>query len=433
MASPARMAALRALERCRRGGAWSSDALSSAIENMVEDRRDAALVSSLGMGVLRNTALLDFYIGQYSSVPLRKIEPKVLDILRISAFQILFMDRVPNSAAVSEAVEICNQSGLKRASGFVNAVLRRVSEKSSALPEIPGKGTAAYLSVKYSHPEWLVDELISGLGMEETEAFLGACNAEPPVFAAVNTLKHAPEELSALGEKHPFLTGCIELKGGNVRDLPELKNGSLYIQDPAARIAVMAAAPEAGMSVLDACAAPGGKSFAAALEMRGKGRILSCDIHGKKLGRIRDGAERLGIDIIEAREMDAREPSPELQNAFDVVLADAPCSGWGVIRRKPEIRYKEREEISALPALQGDILNGVSGCVKSGGVLLYSTCTVRKEENERVAEAFLRAHGDFAPEDFLLPGALSSEGGMLTLWPQRHGTDGFFICKMRKA
>jgi 16S rRNA (cytosine967-C5)-methyltransferase len=423
-----RQAAAAALGKYRRAGAWSEMAVDSVIRANGLDRREAALCARLVYGVLQNAALLDFYIGCYSSVPTGKLEPKVLDILRVSAYQLLFMDRIPASAAVSEGVALCRSGGCSRAAGLVNAVLRRIAENRGQLPEIPGKGTAEYLALRYSHPLWLAREMTESLGYDFTEGFFAANNAEPPVSIQTNTLKITgtalAERFSASGT--PLAPGTLPdsftLAGaGSVTGYPEFSEGLFYVQDDAARGAVAASGAAAGMNVLDACAAPGGKSFAAAIQMRNSGSIISCDLHEKKLHRISENAARLGITIIRTRAMDAAKPDADLLGWADVVLADVPCSGLGVIRKKPEIRYKDPEELKQLPAVQLSILNGLADCVRPGGTLLYSTCTVRRSENEDVAEKFLANRGDFTAE------------GMRTLWPHRDGTDGFFICRLIKS
>lgn len=438
MPGTARGAALAVLEKCRRNAAWSDSALDAEIKRQALDSRDAALASRLCYGVLQNTALCDFCIDAVSSVKSKKLEPKVLDILRLSVFQLLFLDKIPASAAVNEGVKLCKASGFSRASGLVNAVLRRVAEGGGDLPEIPGRGTAAYLVTRYSHPEWLVDELIDMLGYDEAEALLKINNEAAPVTAQVNTLKTDVEsalaELPGVASPCRRFADCIEFNGGSPEGVPAFGEGRLYVQDMAARLAVTAAAPVPGMRVLDACAAPGGKSFAAAIMMGNRGSILSCDIHEKKLGQILRGASRLGIDIIETKTMDARSPDEQLYGGFDLVIADAPCSGLGVIRKKPEIRYKNPAALAGLPAIQFDILSGISRCVAPGGLLLYSTCTFRRVENEDVVSAFVDKNSDFTPESFWLPGEIGAvNDGMITLWPHIHGTDGFFICRLRRA
>lgn len=435
----ARQAALTVLERCRRGGAWSDAALSSVVEAGGLDRRDAALAARLCYGVLQNTALCDFYIDCYSNTKSAKLEPKVMDILRLGVYQLLFLDKIPARAAVSEAVRLSKELGYSRASGLINAVLRKISDNRENLPDIPGRGTAGYLAVRHSHPEWLVSELMDLHGYAFTEEFLAANNATPSSFAQINTLKTDltgfEEAINSEGLsfiRHSWMPDCAELSG-DIGSSPAFRAGLYYIQDPAARLAVMAGGISPGMDVLDACAAPGGKSFAAAIQMLGDGRILSCDINEKKLEQIRAGARRLGVSIITAKSMDAKSPDTTLTAAFDVVLADVPCSGMGVIRKKPDIRMKSKDDLSGLPEVQLDILRGVSGCVKPGGALIYSTCTVRRYENEDVVGRFLAEADGFAAEPFGFDaGYPSSDTGMLTLWPHIDGTDGFFIAKLRK-
>ena len=432
----ARKAALTALEKCRRSDAWSDAVLGSAMDAEKLQGRDRGLAAALCYGVVQNRMLLDHVIAQLSSISMRKIEPKVLDILRISIYQLLFMDRIPAPAAVNEAVKLCRQLGCARASGFVNAVLRGAVQKKYSLPE---GDTPEALSIRYSHPLWLTELYLSRLGLAETEELLRCNNAEVPTALQVNTLKtDAASLLAALtaqgksAEPHLTLPDCLLLHhGGELRSIPQFSTGDFYVQDPAAKLSVLAAAPEKGRKILDVCAAPGGKSFAAAI-MSGNGSVISCDLHENKLKRIREGAERLGLTGLSCRAMDARTFCEEFECAFDLVIADVPCSGLGVIRKKPDIRYKDPGQFAGLPGIQHAILENVCRYVKPGGTLLYSTCTVRREENEDVVSAFLAEHPAFVSGDFELPGSLRSENGMLQLWPHKNQTDGFFIAKMRK-
>ena len=431
----ARQAALDALTRCRRDGAWSGDTLDAVIKSAALDRRDAALASRLCLGVLQNDRLCDFYIGCYCS---GKLEPTVRDILRLGVYQLLFLDRVPPRAAVSETVELCRTNRCERAAGLVNAVLRRVAENREALPPIPGEGTGEYLSIKYSHPRWLCDHLIEKKGYAFAEAFLQKNNEPPKLFLQVNTLKvEAADYVRALERAEiPFRVlepeGCIELDGGLAPALPGFEEGLFYVQDRAARLAVEIAAPEPGMRVLDACSCPGGKSFAAAIRMKNRGSILSCDIHEKKLKRLENGAARLGIEMIGTKAMDARVFDSALEAAFDLVIADVPCSGLGVIAKKPEIRAKDPATLRGLPEIQYAILENLSCYVKPGGVLLYSTCTILSGENEDVALRFLKNHPSFAAEAFSVCG-VQSKDGIYTFWPHVDETDGFFAAKFRRT
>lgn len=425
MPDKAREAALYALGRCRRDRAYSAAVIDAAVKKFGLEGRDAAFMTRLILGTEENIALCDYYIALYATSAIGRLEPRVLDILRLSTYQLLLLDKVPPSAAVNSGVELCKASGCGRASGLVNAVLRRISENRGALPEIPGRGTAEYLSIQYSHPKWLADTLLADHGYDFTEAFFAANNRPAPLYLQVNTLKTDPSALCKLltdsgvsCAMHPWLRDCVQVEeSGAVTALPGFGEGFFYIQDPAARYCVTAAELTPGMAVLDACAAPGGKSFAAAMDMRNTGSIAARDIHEKKTRVIAAGAERLGISIIETAAMDARESTPE---QYDVVIADVPCSGLGVIGSKPEIRFREPEAISGLPEVQLAILRNLADNVKPGGVLMYSTCTVLRAENEGVVGRFLDERTDYQAEltrDF---------------WPQVDGTDGFFICKLRK-
>ena len=434
----AREAALKALGAYRRSGSWSSLFLKNLFEKEKMDKRDAALAVNICSGVLQNMSLCDFYISAHCSTKQEKLEPIILDILRLSVYQIAFLDKIPISAAVNEGVNLAKKYS-KKASGLVNAVLRKVASNKENLP-IPDFGdTAKNLSVKYSHPEWLVKELLKVLSENECEEFLLLDNTAPKLWAQVNTVKTTTdlviESIQKQGYsavKHELIPNCISIEGcGNVENLTVFSEGDIYIQDPAARLSVIAADPKENTSVIDGCAAPGGKSFAAAVAMKNSGNILSCDIHDNKLGLILSGAKRLGISTINTRCLDGRNRVEELLETADTVIADVPCSGLGVIRKKPEIRYKDEKELFGLPKIQLDILSNLSGYVKKGGTLLYSTCTILKRENEDVVKAFLELHPEFYTEDFTLPIG-SSQNGQITLWPQKYGTDGLFICKMKK-
>ena len=438
MRNASRAAALEMLEHCRRDGAWSVAALDRAAKKYELDRRDTALASRLSLGVLQNSSFCDYYIEFFAARKADSLQPKLRDILRMGLYQLLFLDKIPARAAVNESVALCRSVGMERSTGLVNAVLRRVAENRDSLPPIPGKGTASYLSIRYSHPQWLVERLLREYEYSFVEGFLAANNCVPDLTIQVNTQKvrieayiRALERTEIAFSQDSALPGCLTLAGGAVALLPGYEEGLFYVQDRAARCAVAAAEPRPGMKVLDACAAPGGKSFAAALAMEDRGSILSCDIHEKKLRLIQGGAERLGLSSIHTEQHDARTKVPTWEKAFDLVLADVPCSGLGVIGKRPEIRHKSEAEIAALPEIQASILETVSSYVRPGGTLLYSTCTVLKEENQSVVEAFLERNSVFEPVDFAI-GALRSKDGMYTFWPQRDGTDGFFAAKLKR-
>ena len=431
----ARTTALSALIAIRRQNAWADGAIKEYTARDRLDRRDAALAARLLYGVVQNRMLLDYDLSQVVSGGLGRLQPVVLDILRLGAYQILFLDKIPASAAVNEAVEQAKAYANPRAAGLVNGALRALTRRRDTL-EVPTD-----LATKYSHPQPLVDCLRASFDEQTLEAFLAADNEIPKTALQVNPLKASPEEVTAAldaaqiaYEPHPWLAGCYLVSGtGNLEALPLFQSGAVYVQDPAAKLAVLVSGAAPGMRVLDCCAAPGGKSFAAAMQMENTGSILSCDLHAHKISLIEKNAARLGISILKAEQRSASEFDPALEAQFDLVIADVPCSGLGVIRKKPDIRYKPLDAIERLPEVQRAILETVSRYVKPGGALLYSTCTVRKEENEAVALPFLQAHPEFSLEPFPVPDGLDLPNeGYAALLPHKHAADGFFICKLRK-
>jgi 16S rRNA (cytosine967-C5)-methyltransferase len=439
----AREAALLTLSACERQGAWSDGMLKKTLREGELETRDAALATRLCLGVLQNRMLLDFFLSHFSTMKLEKMEGKVRNNLRLAVYQMAFLSRIPHSAAVNEAVELTRKHCKNpRAPGMVNGILRNISRSIDHLPLVDGSEPLEYLSVRYSHPKWLVEAFVDRLGISEAEALLQMDNREAPVVAQVNTYKTDCQALSRrLAEEgveaqpHPWLSNCLLLQGtGNLERLPSFLDGEYYIQDMAARLAVEVLAPKPGQHLLDACGAPGGKSFAAAIAMGNCGEVLTCDIHPHKKTLIEAGARRLGLDCIRASILDAKRHNPSLDGQFDAVIADVPCSGLGVIRKKPEIRYKNQAELAGLPAVQLAILENVSHYLKPGGVLLYSTCTLLEQENEAVVTQFLQGHPEFQLVPFSLPDPIGAcRDGMITLWPHLHDTDGFFIAKLQKV
>lgn len=438
----AREAAMLALNACQRQGGWSDGALKKQLAAAELSGRDAALATQLCFGVLQNQMLLDFYLSKFSNIPLKRMEGKVVQTLRLGAYQMLFLTRIPHSAAVNSTVTLVKTHCKNpRAAGMVNGILRSMERSLQNMPVIPQGDPVAYLSTLYSHPEWLVKEFILSLGEEETAQMLAADNSQPPTAVMVNTTRTTAEELKAMleadhveAEPHPWLENCLLLhRTGDLERLEAFQQGLFYVQDPASRLSVLAAGAKPGMKVLDCCAAPGGKSFAAAIAMENQGEIVSCDLHPHKKKLIQAGADRLGLTIISPKTADGKVFRPEWENAFDLVLVDAPCSGLGVIRKKPDIRYKDPAPLADLPAVQLDILRNAARYVKPGGTLMYSTCTLLYRENGEVVETFLAENNSYKAEAFPLPGPVGLvQGGSVTLWPHRHGTDGFFISKMRR-
>ena len=434
----ARETALNVLIACRKEGAWSNGALKEYILRDRLDSRDAALATRLVYGVLQNRLKLDFYLQQLLTGKLKDLHPAVRDILHLGLYQIYELDKIPDSAAVNESVDLAKRYCKKQrsAGGLVNAVLRKAAQTRGTLKE-----PRSYVE-KYSHPQALVDLLKGYVGKERLEAMLAANNDAPQTVIQVNTLKVTAEELTEkLTEAgvevrpHDWMPDCLVLGNtGNLENLTAFQAGLFYVQDPAAKLSVLCAQlPKEDIRVLDCCAAPGGKSFAAAMVMGGRGSITSCDVHAHKAELIGKGAQRLGLTNITARQQDATVFVPEWENAMDAVIADVPCSGYGIIRKKPDIRYKDPASMKELPRLQLEILRNQARYVKKGGTLLYSTCTLVWAENEGNVEAFLKENTEFCLEALTLPDVFpKNETGMLALVSGEYDTDGFFIAKLRR-
>ncbi len=434
----ARETAVLTLAACEKQGAWSDGHLKHAIRAQSLDRRDAALATRLCYGVLQNRLLLDWRLARLCSMKLEKLETKVLCGLRVAAYQISFLDKIPPSAAVNEAVELAKRhSRNPRAAGLVNGVLRSLLREEA--PEIRGKDDIETLSIRYSHPRWLVEEFVELLGIEGVEALLEADNRQPPTTAQVNTPQTSREKLmdelreaGVEAEPHPWLPNCLLLTGtGDLERLDAFQRGDFYVQDAASRLAVMAADPQPGSRLLDCCAAPGGKSFAAAIAMENRGQVVSCDIHPHKIKLLEAGRDRLGLSMIAPTLQNAAQTREDWLDGFDTVLTDVPCSGLGIIRKKPDIRYKDPEPLKGLPKVQRGILDNCARYVRPGGALVYSTCTLLPRENDEIVDGFLAGHPDFEAELFDLA-HLGTQPGRMTFWPHIHGTDGFFVAKLRR-
>ena len=430
----ARETALNVLIAVRKESAWSNGVLKTYIQRDKLNPKDAALATRLCYGVIQNRALLDFYLEQLLSGKLKDLHPVVRDILHLGLYQIYKMDRIPDSAAVNESVQLAKKyCKFQKAPGLVNGVLRSAVRTAGELKTPKG------YAERYSHPQELIDFLKTYVGSANFAAMLEANNAVPPMTIQVNLQKTTRETLMARFEKegviakpHSVFPECYILENtGNIEQLPSFRDGLFYVQDPAAWLSVQCAQIRVGDRVLDCCAAPGGKSFAAAI--CGAGKITSCDIHPHKIELIQKGAERLGFQQITAQCLDATEFVPQWQDQMDVVIADVPCSGYGIIRKKPDIRYKLPSKMTDLPELQSKILNNQARYVRPGGTLLYSTCTLAYRENEGVVEKFLEEHPEFKLQDLPLPSTIKETSkGMLRLIPGQYDTDGFFICCMRR-
>ncbi len=434
----ARETALGALMACRKDGAWSNGVLKEYIRRDRLDSRDAALATRLCYGVLQNRNKLDFYLTQLLTGKLKDLHPVVRDILHLGLYQLYETDKIPDSAAVNESVTLAKKYCKNpKAPSLVNGVLRNAVRSRGELKE-----PTSYAD-KYSHPDDLISLLKANLPKGKLEPMLIANNAAPQTVVQVNTLRTSVSNLverleteHVSAKPHSWMPDCLVLSGmGDLEKLSSFRDGLFYVQDPAAKLSVLCAQlPKDEIQVLDCCAAPGGKSFAAAIAMGGKGRITSCDVHPHKTGLIESGAARLGIANLTARLQDATETVPEWVGKMDAVIADVPCSGLGIIRKKPDIRYKNLKEMEGLPSLQKKILENQAKYVKPGGVLIYSTCTILKRENEEIVRDFLAGHKDFCLEPLPLPEVFPrNETGMLTLIPGEYDTDGFFISRLRRT
>ncbi|MDO4269623.1 MAG: 16S rRNA (cytosine(967)-C(5))-methyltransferase RsmB [Eubacteriales bacterium] len=424
-------------------GAWSDGALHYYLGRARLGPRDAALATRLTYGTVQNRLLLDWYLRRFSSVRLKKIAPRVLECLRLGLYQLILMDKIPPHAAVDETVALVRRycHANDRTVAFANAVLRNAANavETASLPALDCPDKESYYALKYSHPEWLTRLLSAQYGQKLTEQICKADNADAPLSVRVNLLKAGPDEMRAALEAqgvtavpHRAFPEILLCAGGDVAATPEFQAGKLTIQDAASALAAAVAAPKPGETVLDCCAAPGGKSFAMAERMENRGRVVSCDIYEHKLKKIAEGAARLGLAIVEPTLQDACQPRAEWRGAADTVLCDVPCSGLGIIRKKPEIRFKDEHAIENLPTLQAKILQNCAGYVKAGGTLVYSTCTILKRENEDVVNAFLAENPAFEAVPWSHPVCGERADGMVTLLPPVHDTDGFFIAKMRK-
>lgn len=442
MKQNARTMALKALMQIENGEGYSNLVLAAALRSSGLTGRDAALAATLVYGVLERRITLDAVIAAHASVKLKKISPLLLEILRIGVYQLYYCDKIPPSAAVDEAVRCAKAFGQGRSAGFVNGVLRAAERAGREIPLQPGLQQAERLSILYSCPAWIIRLWQKAYGEESCLRLLEASFGRPPLTARVNPLKNTEEELcrrleaeGAAAARHPFVPGALELQvSGGVEGLAAFKQGCFHIQDAAAQLCALLVGAQPGETIADVCAAPGGKSFTMAQQMQDKGRLLAFDSHAPRVGLIEEGAKRLGLSIIRARVRDAAAAPADF--TADRVLCDVPCFGLGILRRKPEIRYKPPAGLDNLPGVQYCILVRSSLLVKNGGVLVYSTCSLNPAENGEVARRFLHENPGFCPLPLHLPKGMPKLPGEAeneaTLMPHLHQTDGFYIAAFQK-
>ncbi len=442
----ARQTALKILFEINEKGAYSNIELNRQLSGNELRELDRSFITELVYGVVKWKLTLDRLIAAYSSIKMSKLSPWILNILRLGAYQLLFMSKVPASAACNESVKLAGRYGHKASAGFVNAVLRKISKEGfdCVIPDRE-KDLPGYLSVKYSYPQWLTLKYTELFEADFAESLLEAGNGSPDLTVRANTLRISVEELKEQLQKE----GVLVEAGRYVKEafiikspvpiarLEAFKRGLFQVQDESSMLPAAVLAPEPGEAVLDACSAPGGKAVNMAMLMQNRGSVTARDIHEHKLKLIDEAAIRLGTSIIASELHDAAEPDVKNDGRFDRVLLDAPCSGLGIVRRKPDIKWaRENSDIGSITALQEKLIQNVSKAVKPGGVLVYSTCTILPEENEYIVQKFIKNNTDFYEDDispYLSPAlALYARGCMLQLYPNRDGIDGFFIARLKR-
>ena len=438
----ARQAAFLALVKVEENQAYSNLTLDHILSEYGLSPRDKSFAAKLFYGVIEKRLLLDYNISINSSRSIKEIDTRALIILRMGLYQLYFMEGVPDSAAVNESVELCRPNGLSRVCGFINGILRTsVKKKELCLPD-PKKGKNKYYSIKYSCPENIIKLWRKSYGDENTLGMLEALEGTPPLCIRVNTLKTTSRELKESfencgikGEYSDKVSDCLLLEGtGAIEQLCQYKQGLFHVQDEASQLCCKILAPCENSIMTDVCSAPGGKSFTAAQLMKNRGSITACDLYRSRLRLVENGAKRLSIDIIKTLEGDSSKLS--LDFCADRVLCDVPCSGLGIIRRKPELRYKKDFGFDSLPEIQYSILCRAAELVKSGGLLVYSTCTLNPDENNLNASRFLEEHSNFEAEKIILPKnikrGIDEKDNELTLFPHINNTDGFFISLFKR-
>jgi 16S rRNA (cytosine967-C5)-methyltransferase len=413
-----------------------------ALDDVLKDPRlrdvDRAFISELVYGTLRFLNSLDRMISCFSKIKLKKISPWILNILRMGVYQIIYM-RVPASAACDESVNLAKRFGHQASAGFVNGILRNVAKKHETI-------SLDTLEDKYSFPQWLIEKWVKDLGENFTVDLMMALNQRPEIIIRGNLLKIDFESLKGeltkegvIFEPGKYIKEALILKGASIEKLKSFGKGYFYVQDESSMIGVKVLDPRPGESILDVCAAPGGKASYAASLMNNQGTLIACDIHPHRELLLEENFKRLGVHIAKTQVLDATFCMDDYKDKFDRVLADVPCSGFGVIRRKPEIKWEKTEvDVSSITGLQKKILQNVSSYVRPGGVLVYSTCTLNKEENEDIVEAFLKENRNFIaqPLNPHLPKGLETKNQdqhHITLYPNIHGVDGFFISKIKRV
>lgn len=431
----ARQIAYEALLRFERDKAYSNMLVDSALDAEKPNETESSFATFLIYTTLENLLTLDYNISLYLRQDVGKLRSEILSALRLGACQILFSDKVPLSAAVNESVKIIKKTKAAYASGFVNAVLRNISKNGLRLPD-PKEDELQYLSIKFSVPVWLIKLWQNSYGIEKTNEIIGTLKKRPPLYLRVNKLKNSAESLVTKlcnsGIEAEVCTGVEYAvavnNAGKLWKSNEYLEGLFYVQDLSSQIFCDSLNIKAGQAVLDLCAAPGGKTFTVAQQTGLGGIVKAYDIHANRVALIKEGAKRLGFSNVDALVGDASVFNPDIGWA-DMVICDVPCSGFGVLRRKPEVRYKTADSVDNLPELQYRILVNASNYVSDSGLLVYSTCTLNPQENEEVCKRFLKENPLFSEQ------VIDSfdNGFGRTIFPQDYDSDGFFYFLFRKA
>lgn len=436
--------ALEALLNVEKKQAYSNLLVNNYLDSGKLNKKDAGLFTEIVYGTIQRTMTIDYYMTPFIEKQ-KKLEDWVKVLLRLTLYQMLYLDKVPERAAIYEAVEIAKKKGHKGVASVVNGVLRSIQRQG--VPDLEAmKNDADRISIATSHPRWMVEKWIAQYGVENTERMCEMNLVPPSQTARVNTAKASVEEVIAMlkaqgfdVEKGEVAEESVISNKGNLAYSNAFKNGFITIQDESSMLVGRALGAEPGQTVYDSCAAPGGKTTHIAELMKGTGTVISTDLHEHKVKLIKEQADRLGLSNIEVKAMDSRRAQEVFPSEmFDKILVDAPCSGFGVIRRKPDLKYtKTMQDVKQLATIQSAILDEVAPLVKKGGTLVYSTCTIDKEENTEVVKAFLENNQDFEIDmsiKDLVPHKLETyiQGGMLQLLPHYFGTDGFFIVRLKR-
>lgn len=431
-----RKTAATILLNIEKNGAYANIEMNKLRSSGDYNNMDIRLIGEIVNGVIKRKLTLDYIISRHSSTKLKKISPFVLSVLRVGVYQLLFMDKIPPSAAVDECVKVIKKSSVSRLSGYVNAVLRAVS--SDDLASLPS-GTTEALSIKYSYPLWLCELWVDEFGYGFATELMESLNKRSPLYIRCNTLRISPERFEAELKSAQIDYSKLSFSDfsnynysfclNGIRDItlvPGYENGNFYVQDPAASLAAYVLEPQKNDRIIDLCAAPGGKSLFLASLIGNSGEILSCDIYDHKIKLISENARRYGAECIKPILNDATVLRQDWIDTADRVLCDVPCSGFGIIRKKPDIKYSRKpEDIAELSALSMQILENGAKYLKNGGILVYSTCTIEKQENEGVVNDFLQKHPEFSISPL-------GNNNYYTAYPNITDTDGFFICRLQK-